>query len=942
MLKVRVLGPVEAQSEGRPVALGGPRPRLVLAMLALDHGQVVNRDRLVDAIWESGPPESAVNQVTIHISRLRKALGSADAIETVGTGYRLSTDGIEVDAVVAEHLLREARAIQKPELFRDALAMWRGPVLNGVDSTTITPAARRLDDLYLTGVEDWSAVELDSGGERAVLEVLPDVVARHPLRESVRARLMEALWHGGRRADALAVFDEGRQALADELGIDPGEELARLHHQILQEPDPTVPTAPAGNAGSLVGSRTSGADVPRQLPMDVPHFAGRTADVDAMRSLLNEENGHGLVVGLHGPGGVGKTTLAVHVAHRMADRYVDGQLFLNLHGFGTGDPLDAGIALGSILRTLGVPESQIPTDEDDRSALMRSVLAGRRMLMVLDNARDSFQVRPLLPGGDVAVLVTSRSQLRSLATREGAQRVHVEEMTSAEAAALLRARQSAQTRRSGSWAESDVAELARLCGRLPVALAVAAERANRYPDRPLSELNAELRGGHAALDTLTAWEDDPATSVRAVLSWSYDALDADAARMFGLIGLHPHPTLDVHAAAALAGLDLCEAPRMLDRLVDSHLMTERRPGEYELHDLVHAFATHLADAQVGETGHSQAVARMRAMYAHSMNHAIAISWGAPPPHPLPPLPHIVTSAAFEDLHQSARWFIDHERRLRAVLDDAIAAADHADAMLLALHMASLCREHGRMHDGTQMNQVALEHAVLSGDAKAMAQCSLLLGRALFYSDPEASLPHLTAAYEGFVRLDNVASATRVLMAQGMALSALGRHDEAIAMSGAAAERVRRHDLPLTDVFVNHACVLLEAEHLHDAITSAEEAVRVARRHGVSRDEAMAFDAIGVANLGLGEPQAALAASDKALACDDLGLGIEQAHLLRTRGLALRDLGRRSDARDAWRRALALMDDLDAADTHELGRTELRALLTELDDGSASPQESTQH
>jgi tetratricopeptide (TPR) repeat protein len=628
---------------------------------------------------------------------------------------------------------------------------------------------------------------------------------------------------------------------------------------------------------------------------------------------------------------VGKTTLAVHVAHRLVEQFPDGQLFVNLRGYGSGDPIDSSTALGAMLRAFGVPEREIPQEEDDRSKMVRSLLAGRRILMVLDNARDSFQVRPLLPGGFVAVLVTSRMQLRSLATREGAQRIHVEEMTLDEAVDLLQSRRSPQTQ-SDLWAESDVAELAHLCGHLPVALAVAAERANRYPDRPLSDLNAELRDGHAALDTLTAWEDDPATSVRAVLAWSFDALGADEARMFRLLGLHPYPALDVNVASALAALDVSDAERLLDRLVDCHLLTERLPGEYEMHDFVRAFAAHLATTQLDSSEIGDVVNRMRAMYVHSLGNAGSSFMGRPLRIPLPPLADNVTPITFDEPRQSRRWFNDNERRIRAVLDEASACADHRHALMLAVHMAFVLMEYGRTHDGLEMSQIAVAHARKSGDAHAEALCAFRLGVALRHAgDFAAALDQFTAAHQGYTRLGIEESALRALMATGVVLAELGRDDEATRVQEAAVANARNHDRVTSEMLNNLAMEFVKVGRAREALALAEEAVDVARREREALFEVGALDTTGLAYLQLGAPLQALQAFEQALKSERAWPNILQPYLLMNRGLALRALGRHDEARESWYRALGLMDELDVRDSNQIRRSELQELLNDTSD-----------
>jgi DNA-binding SARP family transcriptional activator/tetratricopeptide (TPR) repeat protein len=930
MLRVQVLGTVDAQVDGGSIGLGAARPTLVLAMLALEDGRVVSRDRLIDAIWESDPPASATTQVAIHISHLRKALGDPDLIETAGHGYRLAAAS-SVDAPEAERMLAEARESQRPEMFRQALRMWRGPVLDGLDSSALVPVARRLEELFLSGVEDWAALELDIGGERELLDVLPDVVAANPLREGLRARLMEALWHSGRRADALKSFDEGRSVLVEELGLDPGEQLTRLQQRILQE-DLVIPAAraPSGEIRDVDAEENAGGEptfvVPRQLPMDVSRFSGRERAIADLASMFGTDPGQGGVVALHGPGGAGKTALAIHVAHRVADRFPDGQLFMNLRGHGTLEPLQPNAVLGSLLRGLGVADARIPEDEDDRGRMLRSLLMHKRMLMVLDNARDSFQIRPLLPGGANVVMVTTRSQLRSLATREGAGRVRVDELPPDDAVDMLRSKQSQAS--PTRWATPDMIELARLCGHLPLALAVAAERANRFPERPLTELNAELRDGRA-LDILTAWEDDPCTSVRAVFAWSYDALPANEARMFRLLGLHPHPSFDLHVAAALAGLELRETGRVLDRLVDDHLVAERRPGQYEMHDLVHAFAVDLARSLDGvERGAS--LDRMFAVYVQALYDGgllipLSLRQTTPPPRA------DIDARAFKDAQDFQEWFRETHVSLLAVFEEAATAPDHTYVCRMAASMGATLLNLGRYTEAEAITTRGQHYARLAGDNRFAG--TLALQRVGLRREQGNLESALEASREAIAIFEQIGAKQRLLnaaTAQALCLGDLGRPEEALLLL----EEIRTkapEEAARSGVFLNHlATTQLSLGRSAAAKTSADAAIDAARLAADPYLEAAATDTLATALEHEGDVAGAHLLSQRCIELlETMGRPVAMATALRTLGRLEQDLGLTVKAHATWTRALTLLNDLEA-DGSEVGREELRRLLGALD------------
>jgi DNA-binding SARP family transcriptional activator len=584
---VAVLGPFDLRVDGSSVAVPSRRVRALLTALALRRGQVVRLDSLAEQVWDGELPARTRSSLQTLANRLRALVG-AGTIRTELDGYRLDAPPEAVDVARFQRLLDAARgaeaAARARELVGEALALWRGDPLTGAGSELLErevgPALR---ERCLAALEWRVDLDLALGGRAGDLVVeLQGLASRYPLREPLWARLITAMHRAGRPAEALDTYQVIRTRLVEELGVDPSAELRRVYAEVLAgDTGPAPPPAPAPAA----------AGVPRQLPPRLVGFVGRAAEVAALDATLSPAGG-GMppVLAVHGAGGMGKTALALHWAHRVVDRFPDGQVHLDLRGYGPGEPVDPATALDVVLRALGVPAGQVPPSRDERSALLRTRLAGRRLLLVLDNARDAEQVRPLLPGGPSLALVTSRSELRGLQVRDGATRRQLRELDPADSVALVRAAIGAD-RADAEPAAVD--ELTRLCGRLPLALVIAGERAARFAGASVAELVAELRAGQDRLDTL-ADLDDPATDLRAVFSWSYRALDAGTARVFRRLGLHPGVEVTLPAAAALLGAGPGEARRQLDRLVSVHLLEQLGRDRYRSHDLLREYAAERA------------------------------------------------------------------------------------------------------------------------------------------------------------------------------------------------------------------------------------------------------------------------------------------------------------------------------------------------------------
>jgi DNA-binding SARP family transcriptional activator/tetratricopeptide (TPR) repeat protein len=613
---------------GRSLALTGSRAPRLLALLAVNCNEVVPLERIVDTLWDD-PPSSARQQVHNVVGGLRKTLtGAGDGVTLVTSsiGYRLTVPRTAVDVLRFQARLQEAENAsaagaldESVRLLRSALSEWRGPALSGLPGRELAITATALHDRRLAAVEQLANLNLLRGDTAGSLADLFELVEEFPFRESLRAVLMRTLHLSGRQADALAVFDKGRQLLADELGLDPGAQLRAAHQQVLTgETDsrPDVPEArrnpvagllpegpdgagkgggagPARPDGSAEAERPAsgpGAGPPdprampspsgrRFLPRDIPEFTGRGNE---LRRLLADARENGTttlaITAINGMGGVGKTTIAVHLAHLLADDYPDGQYFVDLQGFSAGaDPMPPEQALNLLLRDSGVPPELVPPDLEGRSALWRSRLAGQRVLLLLDNAVDAAQVRPLLPGTPGAlVLISSRRRMTSL---EGAVPLSLDVMPRAEAAALF-------TRIVGpdrvAAEPQAMARAIELCGRLPLAIQVAAARLRDREHWSIEHVVEQLRDQGSRSRFLAVGDRD----VMGVLNWSYRYLEPGQQRFFRLLSVHPGPDFDAHAAAALAGVALDEAATCLEELFDANLLQQHAPRRYRFHDLV--------------------------------------------------------------------------------------------------------------------------------------------------------------------------------------------------------------------------------------------------------------------------------------------------------------------------------------------------------------------
>jgi DNA-binding SARP family transcriptional activator/tetratricopeptide (TPR) repeat protein len=723
-MKFRLLGPLEVSVGGRRVDLGGLRQRRVLAALLLGAGRVVPLSRLVEAAWDDDPPATAQRQARNRVAALRQILGRiGNFIDTEADGYRLRVAPGELDLAIFGELARRGQATGDAGLLRQALGVWRGPVLSGLGGACLAREVAPIEEQRLAVWEERLDLELAAGAQEAVVAELGGLVGAHPVRERLVGLWMTALHRCGRTREALSAYSDLAARLADELGIDPSPELRRLREELAQ------------------GGPSGPALVAAQLPHDVPDFTGRVGDLARLDGLLSDAQiGRTVVISaIAGTAGVGKTALAVHWGHRVRDKFPDGQLYVNLRGYAAGMPMTPLAALAQLLRSLGVPAERVPTELDAAAAAYRSILAGRRVLVMLDNAAEPDQVRPLLPGDPgCLVVVTSRDRLSGLVAQDRAHRLVLDVLTPAEAYTLLRpiVGQSRVDAEPGA-----ASELGRLCARLPLALRIAAANLADQPTRSIAGYIAEL----ARSDRLAALEvdGDPHAAVRAAFELSLATLPPAAQRMFRLLGLVPGPEITVAAAAALAGCPAEDTRHLLDRLAAAHLIDRPAPGRFAFHDLLRLYAAQRGADQDTEPDRAAATGRLFAWYLHGADAAARHLYPELQRLPLPAeMGATPTTVVFDGPGQANAW-------LNAERANLVVAAAHGPrpvAWLLADATRGYFAAQGHHVDWLTMGEAARTAAVNDADLRGHAAAQITLGLAhRRMARPDAAIAHYTQA-----------------------------------------------------------------------------------------------------------------------------------------------------------------------------------------------------
>lgn len=909
MAALLILGPLRLRGLAGDAALGGDKPRRLLAVLALYANEPVSGDFLTEAIWGGSPPRSARENLQTYIWGLRRAIKAAGAggiaIKAAPQGYLLRIDADELD------WLRFTRAVSAAQdsgahdpataakLLREALGYWHGPVLGGLadDLVLVRPRLAAMEEARLSAVEQRVRAELAVGRHQELLTELAELTGDYPLREQFRALRMIALYRSGRQAEALAVFHDLRALLSAELGIDPAPEVRRLHESILRA-DPSLNRPSAGAPAASQAVR-----VPRQLPPPASQFTGRTGELVRLKHLAGAASSAAVLVVVTGSPGVGKTALALHWAHAAQDRFSDGTFFADLRGFDPGNPpAEPAEVLDGFFRAMGLAPQDIPAALSERSALLRTALAGKRALLVLDNAATAAQVRPLLPGGPgCVVLVTSRSRLSGLAVREGAVRLELPPLSPADAVALL-------ARVVGEPVGAEpvaAAQVARLCGGLPLALRVAAERA--AGPAGLTGLAAGLADERNRLSVLTTDDDDVA--VRAAFGASYRVLDRQSARMFTLCGLQPTREFSASAAAAAIGEPEKVASRLLGKLAGAHLVEMAADGRTMLHDLLAVYASELADGPQ----RTATVRRLLDWYLYTADAADRQLIPGRIRSELPPKPDGCRPLSFAGYADAFAWCEAERANLVAASRQALAAGEleiawrvpaaitvylqvsrRWDAWLsshetgidaarrlanqdaLAWLLGSLGRAHGDLQDYAKSSQCfaeALAIKVASGDLNGQAGLRLNLG---FLHWKQGQLDEGIASFERSLALFRQIGDS---YGEAMALNNLGEAHQQLGRYATAVGRLR-------------------------------QALEVFRQTGDMYNQAMVLDSLGNCERMRGQPGQALPFFDEALVLrrrtgDRQGEAVTLSNLAE----AYKSAGRLADARRSWQRALAILDEL---------------------------------
>jgi DNA-binding SARP family transcriptional activator len=945
LLRVEVLGGVRAWLNDREIALGPPRQRALFATLAIRANQTVTRDELIDAVWGDQAPTTAVNGVHTYVAGLRQVLEPSRTHRAAGgvltgnrSGYTLRLLPGQLDLALfgerqerARQLLAAGDHLGAVDAFSAALALWRGTPLAGAPGPFAEAERLRVGELRIATIEERAEAMLSLGQHAKLVGELSREVAEHPFRETLRRLLMNALYRCGRQAEALAVFADTRRLLVDELGIEPGPQLQRLHYEILNSTLINGGQVEDGYPAKRPAERV----VPRQLPPALRHFAARSAELQVLTGLIDNSAGQSpaagttLITAIDGTAGIGKTALAVHWAQRVADRFPDGQLYVNLRGFDpTGTPMTPAEVVRGFLDALNVTPERVPASLDAQVALYRSLVAGKSMLVVLDNARDAEQVRPLLPGapGCVAV-VTSRNQLTPLVASEGAHPVNLDLLTVDEAHDLL-------TRRLGKdrvTAEPQAVDaIITRCARLPLPLAIVAARAATHPDTPLAALAnqlADVHDTHTGLDTLSAG--DTITDVRAVFSWSYHTLAPQAARLFRLLGLHAGPDISTPAAASLAGLPPQQVRPLLAELARAHLIVEHTPGRYTFHDLLRAYATHLAhSSDPGDQRHA-AVHRILDHYLHTAYTADRLLNPTRDPIILAAPQPGVTPEHPADHERALAWFTAEHSVLLTAIDHAAGSGFDTHIWQLAWSLATFLHWRGHWHD-----QVATGHAVLAAarrlaDPAVQAYAHRLLARGCLRLGRDADAhTHLRHALDLYRQTGDRAGQAYTHRYLSVMWERQDRHAEALDHAQQALDLFRTADHragqadSLNAVGWEHA----QLGNHQQALTYCQQALTLLQELGDHAGQAATWDSLGYIHHLLGHhPEAATCYQHAHTLYRDVGDRYEEAATLTNLGDTHHAAGNLHAARDAWQRALTILDNLDHPDADQV-----RAKLHHLD------------
>ena len=956
MMRFRLLGPVEVRAGEDWRGIGAPKWRSVLAALLVYPGQIVSAETLIGELWRDEPPARAANLVSIYVLRLRRLMDDPDGhlLVTRAPGYLLRVSGDETDALLFEAMVRDGRrafAAGDPEgaasRLTEALGLWYGRPLADVPPTPLVEAeAERLAELRLGAVELRITAELALGGHEQAVSELRRLLADHPLREGLWLLLMRALDGAGRHAEALEVYGQARDAISEQLGVDPGAELRQLHAELLAKDTaapvgavfvpggttppgtppllgglPAPPDPPGPRAGR--GGRRA-ASGPAQLPADVADFTGRDEQVKRLSDLLSGTGASGdpgavRIAVVAGAGGLGKTSLAVHAAHRVRRRFPDGQLYVDLLG-ATAAPLPPADVLARFLRDLGVDGRDIPVDEDERAARYRTTLARRRMLVVLDNARDAAQVRPLLPGSaSSAVLVTTRSRMPDLASTK---LVDLNVLDDDEALKLFVKVVGEQ--RAAAEPEA-TAELLDACAGLPLAIRICAARLVTRSGWTIRAMAGRLTDEHRRLDEMRAGD----LAVRASFEVSFTSLPPstdkqgiDPARAFCLLGPWQGPSISSAAAAALFGIPEYSAADALEVLVDTHLLESVATDRYRFHDLLRVYAAERADGDLSAAERDAALTRLLTWYMRTADAAATavaprrynIPLDASTDDDVPPLRFATSEAALA-------WYDDERANLVAATRQAAGSGWHEIAWRLPAPLFSIFNSRGNWADCIATSRIALESARQAGNRQGEAWILNTLGDALGQTRQSEGIDCLERSLAIRREIGDRMGEAQAANNLADAYHRLGRTDEALDLYRRALELNRAVGYRLGEGIAlgSLGWTLLDLARAEEAIDYLRQAQDAFGEIDYPDGMGYALHILGRCYLSLGRDAEAIDCLQRALASHRAtGNRRMQAATLRSIGTAQSRAGLTAEARVSWTQASAIFDELgDSAEAEEV-------------------------
>jgi DNA-binding SARP family transcriptional activator/Tfp pilus assembly protein PilF len=939
MMRFRLLGPVEVRAGEDWRGIGAPKWRSILAALLIHPGQIVSADTLISELWRDEPPARAANLVSIYVLRLRRLMDDPDGrlLVTRAPGYLLRVTGDDTDALLFEAMVRDGRrafaagdAEGAASRLTEALGLWYGRPLADVPPTPLVEAeAERLNELRLGADELRITAELALGGHEQAVAELRRLLADHPLREGLWLLLMRALDGAGRHAEALEVYGQARDAISEQLGVDPGAELRQLHAELLAK-DTTAPAgvitagavlAPGGTTPPRTPPRLGGRPAPpnppgpAQLPADVADFTGRDEQVKHLCDLLSGTGASGdpgavRIAVVAGAGGLGKTSLAVHAAHRVRRRFPDGQLYVDLLG-ATPAPLPPADVLARFLRDLGVDGRDIPVDEAERAARYRTTLAGRRMLVVLDNARDAAQVRPLLPGtASSAVLVTTRSRMPDLASTK---LVDLHVLDDDEALRLFV--KVVGEERAAAEPEA-TAELLDACAGLPLAIRICAARLVTRSGWTIRAMAGRLKDEHRRLDEMRAGD----LAVRASFEVSFTSLPPstdkqgiDPARAFCLLGLWQGPSISSPAAAALFGVPEYAAEDALEVLVDTHLLESVATDRYRFHDLLRVYAAERADDDLTASERDAALTRLLTWY---MRTADAAATAVAPHRYNIPLDAAADDDApprtFTGSEDALAWYDDERANLVAATRQAAGSGLHEIGWRLPAPLFQMFSSRGNWADCIATSRIALRSARQAGNRQGEAWILNNLGDALGFTRHSEGVDCLERSLairrEIGDRMGEAQSANNLADAYHW----LERTDEALELYRRALELNRAVGYRFGEgiALVNLGWMLVDLGRAEEAIDYLRQAREAFAGIDYVDGVGYALHILGRCHLSLGRDAEALSCLHEALASHRAsGNRGRQAATLTTLGTAQSRAGLAAEARESWTQATAIFTEL---------------------------------